>query len=116
MYRVVSLIAGAATVEVGQAFFGSQWWRGRLARTLELLRRLPQATDDAARQQLMQTGGASMLGLSLTLGLFLVVAFVVIASIPLLMGLNQRSLALYITFLGIGSVGWLLIRSKFIGR
>ena len=116
MYRVVSLVAAAATVEVAQTFFKSVQWRWRLRRSLVLLRRLGRASDDSVRQRLMLEGGRQILTLSLGLGVFLAAVCLGLAFFPWALGLDSHAVTLYVTFLGIGSVAWMVIRSRFLHR
>ena len=112
MYRVASLAASVAVVEVARAFFMAPAWRWRVARALVSLRRLQRATDDHLRQRLMIAGGLRVLAVSALLGLFLALLCLGVAAIPWLFGLNQRQVYLYFTFLGIGSLCWMALRSR----
>ena len=110
------VVAAAATIEVSQFFFKSVRWRWRLGRSLVLLRRLGRASDDSMRERLMLAGGRQILTLSLGLGVFLAAVCLGLGFFPWALGLDSHAVTLYVTFLGIGSVAWVVIRSRFLHR
>jgi hypothetical protein len=116
MYRVVSMLAAGACVEAGHAWFTSDFWKNLIHRSLGLIQGLCRASDDEERQKLMLLAGFSLLQLSSLLGSFLIVICAVLACLPLLMGLDEAAVNLYVAFLGVGSLGWMLLRSKVMRR
>ena len=116
MYRVISMLAAGACVEVGHAWFKSDFWKRLLNRSMGLLYGLYCAADDDERQKLMLLAGFSLLQLSSLLGSLLLVTCAVLASLPLLMGLDKAAVSLYVAFLGVGSLGWMLLRSRVMRR